>query len=270
MPALLANVTPRGRIVLGLSALARRRDPLLRHADRRPPELLARLDRHGSGRHRQGRRGARRGGHQVRAAQQRHRARRREVADRAGADRARRQGPRRRVGHAARLRALRQAEDRDERLPAAGHLPARAGGPDLQDDRPGPGRQRLAGAPRPRRGPALLRVRDPRDRGRPADRLVERAGAQRGARHRAARLLQRQGPEARATSRSPTAAASCCGRAARAAPAAAASPSRPCRRATSRRSRPASPRCSRAPSGPARPRSRSAPTSTPTRRRRTS
>ena len=66
----------------------------------------------------------------------------------AGAHRARREGPPRQ--RPARLRALRQAEARRLRLPAEGHLPARARGPDRLDDRPDPGRlaaRRCARAP---------------------------------------------------------------------------------------------------------------------------
>ena len=61
---------------------------------------------------------------------------------RAGAHRARRAGRRRRRGggDAARLRALRQAEARRHRLPAEGHLPARARGRDRQHDQRRPGR----------------------------------------------------------------------------------------------------------------------------------
>ena len=58
-------------------------------------------------------------------------------------DRARRAGPARQGP--ARLRAVRQAEARHHRLPAAGQLPARARGRDRPHDRPG--RRRLA-APR--------------------------------------------------------------------------------------------------------------------------
>ena len=70
-------------------------------------------------------------------AEQRHRARGREGAGRQGAHRARRPGPRgqRRRRLAGGLRALRQAEARRLRLPAAGHLPARAGGRDRPHDR---------------------------------------------------------------------------------------------------------------------------------------
>src|SRR3954464_1424997 len=45
--------------------------------------------------------------------------------------------PRRGPPQPARLRALRQAEARLQRLPAEGHLPARARGPDRPDDRAG-------------------------------------------------------------------------------------------------------------------------------------
>ena len=55
-------------------------------------------------------------------------------------------------GPAARLRAPRQAEARRLRLPAEGHLPARAGGPDRQHDRPDPGRLGRAGLAHAARG----------------------------------------------------------------------------------------------------------------------
>ena len=65
----------------------------------------------------------------------------RQGAGRAGAGRARRRGRQPRLQLGQRLRAVRQAEARRLRLPAAGHLPARAGGRDRPHDLRRPGRQ---------------------------------------------------------------------------------------------------------------------------------
>ena len=108
---------------------------------------------------RQDHRRARRAGHRLRAAEQRHGARRREGGDGAGADRARRrrasQTSARR--HAAGLRAVRRAEARRLRLPAAGHLPARAGGRDRQHDRAASRASEPAGAARAAAGRPVRR-----------------------------------------------------------------------------------------------------------------
>ena len=187
----------------------------------------------------------------------------------AGADRARR---RRRLGRQrpqAGLRALRRAEARRLRLPAEGHLPARAGG----RDRPhGPAGRRRHAAPRcsscsPRtRCSPTRRRRPPRPSCSRATPAALEPGAVRGIAQLTAssvkglktenvtitdgsgQLLWPQGDGAGGGG-------------------GAAAASRPRRRATSASSRPASTRCSRRRSGPARRACRSRPTSTSTRRR---
>ncbi len=95
-------------------------------------------------------------------------SRRRQVG--AGADRARRRG--RRAGERPQrgLRAVRRAEARRLRLPAEGHLPARARGRDRPHDRAGRRRQRRPGPARAARGPALRRRGDAGHRRRHAHR----------------------------------------------------------------------------------------------------
>ena len=95
------------------------------------------------------------------------------------------------------LRAVRQAEARRLRLPAEGHLPARAGGRDRPHDRQRRRRQRRPGAARAARGPAVRRREHAGHGGRPARQLGRHARARRGARHRPARRLLRRGPQDR-------------------------------------------------------------------------
>ena len=205
------------------------------------------------GRHRQGHRGARRAGHRLRAARQRHRGRRRR----------RRRSPTRgsrspsagvaaSSGSAGRLRALRRAEARRLRLPAEGHLPARARGRDRPHDRAGRRRHGRPGAARAPRGLAVRRRGDARHRRGHAHRPVRRARAGRRARHRAAHRLLGEGPQDRPghDHRRRRHAALAAGRRPPAAPARRAPASRPRRRATSASSRPRSTRCSTQTLGP--------------------
>ena len=120
----------------------------------------SRPDRQGHGR-------ARRAGHRLRAAQQRHRrspSRRARSPRRASRSPARASASTR--GSRRGLRAVRQAEARRLRLPAAGHLPARAGGRDRPHDRQRRGRHEPAGAARAARGRPVRRRGDARPRPR--------------------------------------------------------------------------------------------------------
>ena len=162
------------------------------------------------------------------------------VADGPGADRAglgRRQ-PVRQL--AARLRAVRQEQAGLLAVPAAGDLPACAGGPARQHDRRRPGRAERHGAARAAAGRPVRRPAVDGHRRGHAGQLGRHARLRRRARHRAAHRLLGQGPEGRRTSPSPTAPASCCGPRATARPpaASAARPSRPPRRSSTATSRP--------------------------------
>ena len=95
------------------------------------------------------------------------------------------------------LRAVRQAEARRLRLPAAGHVPARAGGRDRPHDRQRPGRLLAAGAARAARGRPVRRRGDPGHGRGHARQLGRHARARRRARHRPARRLVREGPQDR-------------------------------------------------------------------------
>ena len=111
-----------------------------------------------------------------------------------------------------RLRALRQAEARRDRLPAAGHLPARAGGRDRQR-RSTPSRACPAPGPaRAARGRPLRRHRERRHRRRAAREPGRHARVRRRARHRAAGRLLRQGPQDRQRHDHRRQRARCCGR----------------------------------------------------------
>ena len=192
--SLLANTTPKGKVVMAASALAVLAVMLVMFKVASAPSyttMLTGLDPAETGKITAA---LDANGINYEIAEQRHRARGRQGADRAGAHRARREGPPRQGP--ARLRALRQAEARRQRLPAEGHLPARARGRDRLDDRADPGRLRRAGPARAARGPALRRGPDAGHGGRPAQRLGDELdpGAVRGI----AQLVSstRQGPQA--------------------------------------------------------------------------
>ena len=98
---------------------------------------------------------------------------------------------------AARLRAARQAEARLLHLPAADRLPARPRGPDRPDHRADRRHLRRPGPAHAAQGRPLRRREAARHRGRAPQRRLHRARSRRRPRHRLAGLLQRAQPQAR-------------------------------------------------------------------------